>query len=112
MTGGPEGDMAYSWVKNLIYNVVSLRVVSCFLKFSPFTQDIPPPLTGTHITYADDISQIIGYHGKSVNMAQRIADRGIERINKFEENWRIKTNKQIHCNTTGRKKSRTFNNNN
>lgn len=55
-----------------------------------YTKDIPPPHTGTHISYADDISQIIGYPGKSVNMAQQVTGREIERINNFEENGELK----------------------
>ncbi len=47
--------------------------------FTVYTRDIPPLHTGTNIPYADDISQIIPYTGKSVNMAQRVAGREIAR---------------------------------
>ena len=42
--------------------------------------------------YADDITQIIGYPGKSRNMINRQTERAITTINTFEEKWKIKTN--------------------
>lgn len=60
--------------------------------FTIDTKDIPPPLTGTNLSYADDITQITGYRGKSIKMAQRITGREIENIDKYEENWKIETN--------------------
>ena len=60
--------------------------------FTIYTNDAPPPLKGENITYADDITQIIGYKGKSKQMINRITQKEIIRINKFEDNWKIKTN--------------------
>lgn len=60
--------------------------------FTIYTRDLPPPLTGTNIAYADDITQISGYRGRSIQMAQRITGREIENINVYEENWKIETN--------------------
>lgn len=84
--------MAYSWVMNSIYNVVSLRVVPSPKLFTIYTKDIPLPHTGPHILYADDITQILGYPGRSIKMAQLRTGREIERINNFGEKWKIKTN--------------------
>lgn len=60
--------------------------------FTIYTRDLPPPLTGTNISYADDITQISGYRGRSLQMAQRRTGREIENINIYEENWKIETN--------------------
>ncbi len=56
------------------------------------THDILLPLRATNISYADDISQIVGYQGKSLAMAQRTTAREIIIIDEYEEKWRIKTN--------------------
>ncbi len=61
--------------------------------YTIYTRDLPPPAIDCHdILYADDISQIITYRGKSkLLMADRVG-REIERVNKFEKKWKIRTN--------------------
>lgn len=44
-----------------------------------------------NIIYADDITQIVSYAG-SENMLARITANEIQRINVFENKWKIKTN--------------------
>lgn len=60
--------------------------------FTIFTRDIPPPRQGTNIIYADDITQITGYPGKSRNIINMITQREINNINEYEKTWKIKTN--------------------
>lgn len=60
--------------------------------FITYTRDSPPPIRGINISYADDVSQITGYRGRSREMAQRETIRNINQINKFEEKWKITTN--------------------
>ena len=59
--------------------------------FTIYTHDIPSPNTGTHIGYADDVTQIVNYEGKSRILLNHSTEREIERINAFERNWKIKT---------------------
>lgn len=60
--------------------------------FNFYTHDLPPPQHNSdQIIYADDISQIITYKG-SENFLKAHTQREIERINIFENNWKIKTN--------------------
>ena len=61
--------------------------------YTIYTNDIPPPaIDCTNIQYADDITQIISYPGKSrAFMANRVK-KEIEKINNFEMKWKIKTN--------------------
>ena len=62
--------------------------------YTIYTADLPPPAQDcVNIQYADDITQIITYPGKSRPlMANRIV-REIEKINYYEKKWKIKTNK-------------------
>ena len=58
-----------------------------------YIRDLPRPGPGCmNIAYADDISQIITYPGKSRNMMARRAEREISLINNYEYKWKIKTN--------------------
>lgn len=60
--------------------------------FTIYTSDIPQPRHGINIAYADDITQITGYPGKSKNMIKLITEREIKTVNEFERKWKIKTN--------------------
>ena len=60
--------------------------------FTIYTHDSPASTTGTNITYADDITQISHYEGKSKNIAALRTKREIEKINEYEDIWKIKTN--------------------
>ena len=60
--------------------------------FIAYTRDIPTPTQGLNIGYADDITQITGYPGKSKKIMNRITERETERINDYEKKWKIKTN--------------------
>ena len=63
--------------------------------YSIYTSDIPIPGPGTtNIQYADDITQIITYPGKSRNFMAIRAANEINKINEYERKWKIKTNKQ------------------
>ena len=58
-----------------------------------YTADSPKPLHGNYdITYADDITQIITQPGKSRKMLARKIENEIKNINRFEHQWKIKTN--------------------
>ena len=62
-------------------------------RFSFYTHDIPEPLGNTqYISYADDITQIVPYVGKSKNMQAYTTSRAITHINNYEHKWKIKTN--------------------
>lgn len=60
--------------------------------FVIYTRDHPPPITGQNISYADDITQVVGYPGKSKEMMNLRTQREIKSINDYEARWRIKTN--------------------
>lgn len=60
--------------------------------FTLYTRDTLPPLRGTSISYADDVTQIVGYPGKSFQMAQLSTSREIDSLNSYESRWRIQTN--------------------
>lgn len=61
--------------------------------YSIFTSDLPAPTAfSEHILFADDITQIVMYPGKSKEMAARCTQTAIESINKYEKLWKIKTN--------------------
>lgn len=61
--------------------------------YTIYTNDIPEPAFDcTTIQYADDITQIIAHHGKSRQMMANRTVSEIEKINKFEKEWKIKTN--------------------
>lgn len=60
-----------------------------------YTSDIPEPAPySDHIMFADDITQIVSYPGKSTEIMARHTERAIENINQFENKWKIKTNTQ------------------
>lgn len=60
--------------------------------FITYTRDLPPPSMGSYIAYADDVTQITGYEGRSKQIMNRKTERDIEKINYFENKWKIKTN--------------------
>ena len=61
--------------------------------YTIYTYDIPPPaIDCLNIQYADDITQVISYAGKSRAMMANRTRREIEKINTYERKWKIKTN--------------------
>lgn len=60
--------------------------------FNIYVADIPPPTQSEFIQYADDITQIITYEGKSKEYMKRKTERAIAEINDYEYKWKIKTN--------------------
>lgn len=61
--------------------------------YTIYTRDLPEPTIDSYdILYADDITQIITHNGKSKRAMAIKVGREIERINKFEREWKIKTN--------------------
>ena len=55
---------------------------------------MPPPGPGaTNILFADDVTQVIEYPHHSKRFLARKTEREVERINKFERKWKIKTNR-------------------
>lgn len=60
--------------------------------FIIYTKDLPSPIIGQNIVYADDITQIIGYEGKSKTIMNLRTEREIENVNNYEKQWKIKTN--------------------
>lgn len=62
--------------------------------YTIYTADLPLPDWGcTNVQYADDITQIISYPGASRAFMSRLTVREITKINKYEKEWKIKTNK-------------------
>ena len=62
--------------------------------FIMFTADMPPPSAGCYnIIFADDSTQVVTYPGKSKLMLARRTEREVEKINKYEQEWKIQTNK-------------------
>ena len=60
--------------------------------FNFYTHDLPDPTAySEHIIYADDITQIITYPGTE-RMLAAISRNAIDSINRFEHQWKIKTN--------------------
>ena len=58
------------------------------------TSDLPAAGAGrTDVLFADDVTQIIEYMHHSKRALALRTKREIERINKFEKEWKIKTNK-------------------
>ena len=53
--------------------------------YTIYTHDIPPSITGTNIIYADDITQIINYEGKSKEIMIRKTKREAEHREKHLE---------------------------
>lgn len=62
--------------------------------YNIYTSDTPPGQHGTNIIYADDVTQIITYPGKSKNIMKLYTTREIEKLNEYERRWKIKTNQQ------------------
>ena len=61
--------------------------------FSIYTADLPQPGPNcTHIAYADDVTQIISYPGRSRKFLARKVEREVTKINEYEHQWKIKTN--------------------
>ena len=61
--------------------------------YTIYTADTPIPSQGcTYIQYADDITQIITYPGKSKAFMANKIQREIMKINKYEKQWKIMTN--------------------
>lgn len=50
-----------------------------------YTRDIPKPSKGFNLCYADDITRVVGYHGRSKEVTNKITAKEIT-INKFGEN--------------------------
>ena len=62
--------------------------------YTIYTNDIPNPAYDcSTIQYADDVTQIVAYHGKSRQLMANRTVSEIEKINEFEKKWKIKTNK-------------------
>ena len=62
--------------------------------YTIYTADIPEATHGClNIQYADDITQIITYPGNSRHLMARRTVQEITRINEYEQQWKIKTNK-------------------
>ena len=63
--------------------------------YTIYTHDVPPPISDSiNIQYADDITQIITYAGKSKKMLSRKIEKEIININTYEKLWKIQTNTQ------------------
>ena len=62
--------------------------------FIYYTSDLPRPGPGgTGVMFADDVTQIVGYPHSSKRMLALRTEREINRVNTFEKQWKIKTNK-------------------
>jgi len=63
--------------------------------YTLYTNDLPSPEYGCmDIMYADDITQVITTPSKSKLMMKVKVEREIERINKFERKWKIRTSEE------------------
>ena len=63
--------------------------------YTLFTNDLPPPGPGCLDTlYADDITQIVTTPSKSKRMMKLKLEREIQRINRFEKKWKIRTSEE------------------
>lgn len=60
--------------------------------FSIYTSDIGEIPHCECFTYADDITQIVTYQGKSKQFLQRYTERAIRALNEYEYRWKIRTN--------------------
>lgn len=60
--------------------------------FSIYTADLPPSGLDSRTIYADDVTQVITYPGKSKEMMRLRTTRAIKAINDYENKWKIKTN--------------------
>ena len=63
--------------------------------YSLFTNDLPPAGQGCFdLLYADDITQVVTTPSKSKLMMKIRLEREICRINRYEKQWKIKTNEE------------------
>ncbi len=84
----------YSREIRLLSGVPQESVLSPTL-YTLFTNDLPPPEHGCLDTmYANDVTQIITSPRKSKLMIKLKVERHIERINRFERKWKIKTSEE------------------
>lgn len=61
--------------------------------FILYTSDMPNPAPySDYVVFADDVTQIISYPGKSKELLARHTSKAIEEINKYERKWKIQTN--------------------
>ncbi len=76
------------------YLVASYKVPSVLSPTTLFTKDLPSAEHGCiDVMYEDDITQIITLREYKVMMKIKV-ERKIERINKFERKWKIKTSEE------------------
>ena len=60
-----------------------------------FIADMPEPGPGCYVVgFADDITQVITYPGKSKLMLARRTSEEIKKINDYEKSWKIQTSKE------------------
>ena len=59
-----------------------------------YTHDLPQPVSDidTDVIFADDVSQIVEYHGRDKEQLAVKSEQEIVRVNEFEKLWKIKTN--------------------
>ncbi len=63
--------------------------------YTLYTNDLPPADPhSVDIMYADDITQVITTPSKSKLMLKVKVEREIERINRYEKKWKIKTSEE------------------
>lgn len=62
--------------------------------FNIYTSDIKHLRHSKHVAYADDVSQIVSYHGPSKLMLKLKTERAITELNEIERKWKIRTNSQ------------------
>lgn len=61
--------------------------------YNLYVADLGELQNGTYIQYADDITQITRYPGKSKELCRRRTEAAIEEVNSFEKKWKVRTNK-------------------
>lgn len=60
--------------------------------FILYTSDMPEPAPySDHVMFADDVTQIVSYPGKSKELLSRHTAKAIENINRYEKKWKIQT---------------------
>lgn len=60
--------------------------------YTIYTSDIGEIPNCTYFTYADDVTQVVTYAGKSKQYLKRHTERAITSLNRYEQQWKIKTN--------------------